>query len=173
MSMARLIKKIALSTNNPNNHEHFQSYTSTDDPNTNSSRGGKLSTWIERRKRKIFSSEPSRQSQFTMDQGTIKKTAEFTVTSSPKGAIELSSHLRGDDKTSQVHIVAQERSLSGSPPDRTGSRLATRQDGDQHVKDYTSDEEVLIKPPQARARVRTSQDSFATQSMASEKVYRS
>ncbi|KAF2823001.1 hypothetical protein CC86DRAFT_299984 [Ophiobolus disseminans] len=159
MSMARLIKKIAMGSNNPHNSNNnaagFPSYNSTTDANNTATRSGRFSTWVSVNvKSKFGSSHPNS----SMPGGGIKKTEEFTVRSAPRGDVELQLQKPG----AQVDIRSVE-------PQPTDFNRDIKDGKERRTKPFMSDEETLIDPRLARLPPRRSEDSSATHSMASDK----
>jgi hypothetical protein len=164
MSMARLIKKIALGSDNPHNAAGFRSFNSTShgDKGVES---GTLKTWAAKQSasfKSIFSSGHSKSAQ----QGGIQKTEEFTVRSAPREEVEMESQQHIGDKSVQVGIssvLGQEHSdpakdFKNSKPSRT--------------KQCMSDEETLIasQPPPSPFRRSTDSSAKASDVSADPKV---
>jgi len=155
MSMARLIKKIALGSGNTHNAAMFRSYTSTSDTLKSSSKRERLSTWI-------FGSGQHRA---TPTGGVITKTEEFTVRSAPMDDVELRERNPAQDKSVHVGVKAVQAQDSGASEERGKVGLGKGRSG-RHLE---GDEETLIEPQPACVVQRRSEESSATQSMASDK----
>jgi hypothetical protein len=152
MSMARLIKKIALGSNNPNNAAGFRSFSSSNG-HKSSPNSGSLKTWATRQSTALKSVFNGNQ-QPTTQNGVIQKTEEFTVRSAPKADMEMQPHKIPGDKTVEVAIT----SIKGEFKEKKSSR----------TKDSMGDEETLIKGQPALVPNRRSEDSSVTPSMVSD-----
>jgi hypothetical protein len=153
MSMARLIKKIALGSENPHNAAGFRSFNSTSHADKGQE-DGSIKTWAAKQGasfKSIFGSGQSASAQ----QGGIKKTEEFTVRSAPREEVEMEPHKYVGDKSVQIGISSvsgQEHADSGQDfKDSKASRL----------KQCMSDEETLIASQPPPSPFRRSTDSSA------------
>jgi hypothetical protein len=151
MSMARLIKKIALGSNGPHNAAGFRSFNSSNG-NKSSQNDGSVKTWAARQSsnlKSIFSGDKQ-----SDQDGGIQKTEEFTVRSAPRSEMELrpQKFLREKDVVSTVTSVkADTKEVKGARTNR-----------------FKGDEETLIQPQPVPIPQRQSEDSSATPSVVSD-----
>lgn len=168
MSMARLIKKVAASSNNPNNPNGaalFPSFNSSSDRHKPSSKTERFSTWASSSVKGIFGGDHYRASKH---EGGIKKTEEITIHSSLKTAVELRPQRHMSDKNIGVGVSYTEHD-SGVAATRSGQpRSPSKGPGHGLAQMDMSDEETLIKPQPARLPLRQSEDSSAAHSMTSD-----
>jgi hypothetical protein len=161
MSMARLIKKIALGSNNAATAAGFRSFEDSSYPHKSLSSNGGFKTWATRQSDSLKNMFSGEQAKATHD-GGIKKTEEFTVRSTPADEVEMQPHKYSGEKSVQVGISAitssEERAEFKESRDVKASR----------AKQIMSDEENLIKPQPALLPARRSEDSSATRSEASD-----
>ncbi|KAH7409904.1 hypothetical protein DE146DRAFT_643284 [Phaeosphaeria sp. MPI-PUGE-AT-0046c] len=154
MSMARLIKKIALGSSNPQNTAGFRSFDSSN-AHKSGTNNGTFKAWAEKHStsfKSMFGSEKA-----TVQPGAIQKTEEFTVRSGPIDEVELQSQKHPIGK--HVHVGIS--SVIGPDKDvKEGKSSRARQ--------CMSDEETLIKPQPALMIRRQSADSLARASDASD-----
>jgi hypothetical protein len=137
MSMARLIKKIALGFNNPNNAVGFRSFTSSNG-HKSSSNNGSLKTWAARKGttlKSIFNGNQHPPAQ----EGVIQMIEEFTVRSAPRADMKMQPQGILGDKTVQVAVTA----IKGDAKEKKTSR----------TKGAMGDEENLIKGHQHLYRI--------------------
>lgn len=156
--MARLIKKIALGSNNPRNAVSFRSFNDSSKPKSTPGEKGSFKSWAAHQGASI-------KSMFREDKnhaagpGGIHKTEEFTVLRAPGPAVKLESRKGSGDKGMQVAVscVAMES--------RTDPIKAVKEGKVSRVK--SSDEETLIEP-QPRTAYRRSADSSSPPSEVSD-----
>jgi hypothetical protein len=161
--MARLIKKIALGSNNPHNATVFPSFNSSTDK---ASRGTRLSEWASKQGFSIKGAFHGDKHISEIPGGVIKRTEEFTVSSVPKTDIELRSQVYASNKN--VHVSVNRLDGTNSPTVEEFELTKDAKDGKgTRVQEFGSDEEALIKPQPALLPSRQSEDSSATRSMAS------
>jgi hypothetical protein len=163
MSMARLIKKIALGSNAPNQAAYFPSITLDSDIQNNKSQSERLRGWAVMHRSSMRSFFVGGEPCPTAEHGVITKTKEFTVRSTPKGDMEL------QPQKQFVHIRANEIEPRRIESRSDGKSTNEVQGGNEkRTSVYTSDEESLLKPQNAPVCVRKSEDSSEMRSMASE-----
>jgi hypothetical protein len=155
MSMARLIKKIALGSNNAATAAGFRSFEDSSYPHKSLSSEGGFKTWAAQQGaslKKVFNSEDVKSANAV----GIKKTEEFTVHSAPAEELEMQPHKYSGEKG--VHVGISSITPSDERKDVRGNR----------AKQTMSDEENLIKPQPALLPSRRSIDSSRTPSEASD-----
>jgi hypothetical protein len=155
MSMARLIKKIALGSNNPHNAAGFRSFSSSND-NKSSPSNGSFKTWAARQG-STFKSIMGGDKHATALDGGIQKTEEFTVRSAPISSdmeMEMLPHNFPQDK----EVVCTVTSIKCDIRDVKGNR----------VNHFGGDEETLIKGQPTLVPHRRSEDSSITPSTVSD-----
>jgi hypothetical protein len=158
MSMARLIKKIALGSNNSHNAGGFKSFNSSSNARK-SPEDSSFKAWAAQRSASLKSMLVGDRHVPVQD-GVIKKTEEFTVRSAPREEVEMHWPKRSGDKVVQVSI----RSVI-MPVDREEFDKRYNEGKVSRNRQPTSDEETLIEPQPARLPFRKSSESLA---MASE-----
>jgi hypothetical protein len=160
MSMARLIKKIALGSNNPQDGTGFRSFNDSSKPNSTPVDNSSFKSWVVHQGASI-------KGMFGEDKGHaagiggIQKTEEFTVRSAPGTAIELESRKRSGEKG--VHVAV---SCVAASEGRTESPVKNLKEG-KASRAKSSDEETLIEP-HPRAAYRRSADSSSPPSELSD-----
>jgi hypothetical protein len=155
MSMARLIKKIALGSNNPHNASGFRSFNSSSNAHK-APENSSFKAWAAQQSaslKSIFGGEKH----VSLQDGVIKKTEEFTVRSAPREELEMHPPKVSGDKGGQVGFRSVITPVKFDEDFKDGKGSRTRQP--------MSDEETLIKPQPARLPFRKSSDSSG---MASE-----
>jgi hypothetical protein len=162
MSMARLIKKIALGSNNAATAAGFRSFEDSSHGHKTLESSNGLKTWAERQGASLKSMFGSGQAKSGQDEGGIKKTEEFTVRSVSANDIEMQPRKSSMDKSVHVGITALP-----SPEGRNDFRESKDVKALRH-RQYMSDEETLIKPQPALMPHRRSEESSATRSEASD-----
>jgi hypothetical protein len=160
MSMARLIKKIALGSNNPHNAAGFRSFNESSKPDSTPAENGSFKSWA-------ANQGASFKDGFREDKGHaaavggIQKTEEYTVRSAPGTAMELESRKGSGEKGIQVAVRCVEiaEGRSESPVKNVKECKVSRA--------KSSDEETLIEP-HPRAVYRRSADSSTPPSEVSD-----
>jgi hypothetical protein len=157
MSMARLIKKIALGSNTSNQAAYFPSITLNSDAKNDGSKNGIIREWAVTQRSSMRSFFVGGRPSSTAAGGVITKTKEFTVRSTPKEEWEL------QPPKQFVHIRANE------VEPKSDAKLANHVTGvtEKRASIYTSDEESLITCQPVVVRARRSEDSSGSHSMAS------
>jgi hypothetical protein len=158
MSMARLIKKIALGSNNAATAAAFRSFEDSSHPHKSLSSNGGFKTWAAQQGaslKKVLNGDEAKSGN---DAG-IKKTEEFTVHSAPATELEMQPHKHSGEKGVHVGIT------SIITPEERNDFKDTKA---HRAKQIMSDEENLIKPQPALLPSRRSIDSSGTPSEASD-----
>jgi hypothetical protein len=150
MSMARLIKKIALGSENPNNAAGFRSFNSSSLADKAQKGDGSFKSWAAKQSaslKNIFNGDSA-----SVQQGGIQKTEEFTVRSAPREEVEMQLQQHAGDKSVQVGVS----SVIGASdhPDFKESKGS-------RTKEFMSDEETLIQSQPPLSPFRRSTDSSA------------
>jgi hypothetical protein len=159
--MARLIKKIALGSNNAATAAGFRSFEDSSHPHKSLSSEGGFKTWAAQQGaslKKVFNSDDVK----SVNNIGIKKTEEFTVHSVPAEELEMQPQKYSGEKGVRVGI-------SSITPG--GERNDFKEHKDvkaNRAKQIMSDEENLIKPQPALLPSRRSIDSSRTPSEASD-----
>lgn len=152
--MARLIKKIALGSNNPQNAAGFRSFDSSQAQKSGTG-NGTFKAWAERHSnsfKSMFGSDKA-----PVQHGAIHKTEEFTVRSAPIEEMEMESQRQSMDKHVHVGITSV-----------AGPEKEVKEGRSSRARQFMSDEETLIKPQPALMIRRQSADSSARASDASD-----
>jgi hypothetical protein len=160
MSMAHLIKKIALGSNAPHNPGGFRSFNSSSKTGTTPADKGSFKSWVANQQasmKGMFREENIPASRFS----GIHKTEEFTVRSAPGLGVELESRKGSGNKDVNVAVscvVASDRHVRAerNAKEEKGTRLKM------------SDEETLIEPQREHLAHRKSTESSAPPSEASD-----
>ncbi|KAF1915889.1 hypothetical protein BDU57DRAFT_209823 [Ampelomyces quisqualis] len=158
MSMARLIKKIALSSDNQQNAAGFRSFNSSSNMHKTPENAG-LKTWAVQQSSSLKSMFGGDKDMSGSD-GGIKKTEEFTVRSAPREELEMHSQKSSSDKKVQIGI----RSII-APGSRDEFGREFHEAKGSRARQPMSDEETLINPQPVPLPFRKSSESSA---MASE-----
>ncbi|KAH7091567.1 hypothetical protein FB567DRAFT_436690 [Paraphoma chrysanthemicola] len=160
LSMARLIKKIALGSNGPQSGRVFPSFNSSTDK---ASKITRLGEWAAKQGMVIKNAMHADSSISKPESGAIKRTEEYTVSSEP---IELRSQKFDDSKNVQISVSRKDDTRAAM----IGVYRATKESKDGRevrTRELMGDEEVLIKPQPVLLPSRRSADSSTTHSMAS------
>jgi hypothetical protein len=157
MSMARLIKKIALGSNTSSQAAYFPSITLGSDAHNSGLQKGTFRGWAVAHRSSMRSFFIGGRPSSTAECGVITKTKEFTVRSTPKEELEL------QPPKQFVHIRANEVKPKS---DAKSTNLVTGAT-EKRASIYTSDEESLITCQPDVVRARRSEDSSGSHSMAS------
>lgn len=152
--MARLIKKIAIGSSNPENAAGFRSFDSSGAQKSGT--GNKsFRAWAGKQGasfKSMFGSDKT-----PVQPGTIQKTEEFTVRSAPIEELEMQSQRHSIDKRMHVGVSSV-----------VGPEKEVKEGRSSRARQYMSDEETLIKPQPALNIRRQSADSSARASDASD-----
>jgi hypothetical protein len=159
MSMARLIKKIALGSNDPRNASGFRSFNSSNAHKSQQDTSS-FKTWATRQSSTLKSMFGKDQVP-SMQEGVIQKTEEFTVHSTSRADVELQPKKYPGEKNVYISSVVL-------PVERSNSAKDTKDGKGSRMKHPMGDEETLIKPQLALLPNRKSEDSSVTPSMASD-----
>jgi hypothetical protein len=162
MSMARLIKKIALGSNNAATAAGFRSFEDSSHAHKTLESGNGLKSWAERQSNSIKTIFGAGQNKSVPSDGGIKKTEEFTVRSVPADELEMQPQKSSTEKNVHVGISALPSTEGRNEFRESKDVKAIRQ------RQYMSDEETLIKPQPALLPHRRSEDSSGTRSEASD-----
>jgi hypothetical protein len=159
MSMARLIKKIALGSNNPQ-QGGGRSYNDSSKPHSTPIDNGSFKSWAVHKGASVkgmFGDDKGHAAGI----GGIQKTEEFIVRSAPGSAIELESRKVAGEKG--VHVSVSCVAISES---RTEAPVKNLKEG-KASRAKSSDEETLIEP-HPRVVYRRSADSSSPPSEVSD-----